>query len=109
MGQQKAKLLSLTLSGTYTVATNYFYSKFYGTLTGNTTLVIPGLDEGKVISFWLKQDGTGSRTLTLPAGPNGTNIVLGPSTAIASAAGKTSKVVIARIGGINHIEIIAQP
>ncbi|PID30170.1 hypothetical protein CR983_03140 [Candidatus Saccharibacteria bacterium] len=38
------------------------------TLTGNTTLSVTGAEAGKACAFtlYVKQDGTGSRTLSLP-------------------------------------------
>jgi hypothetical protein len=94
-------------SGAITVQTA-FGRKYYATLVGNITLTLNNMDEGNIISLWLTQDGTGSRTFTLTAAAGGANIIIGPSTAIASAAGKTSKVVIAKIRGVYMVEIIAQ-
>jgi hypothetical protein len=94
-------------SGAITVQTA-FGRKYWATLVGNTTLTLNNMNEGDVISLWITQDGTGSRTLTITQAAGGANIVIGPSTAIASAAGKVSKVVIAKVRGVYNIEIIAQ-
>ncbi len=110
MANQRVKRLlnsSGATSGAITVNT-VFGKKFYGTLTGNVTLTMYSMNEGDVVSFWLTQDGTGSRTLTINPASGGANIVIGPSTAIASAAGKVSKVVVAKINNVHNIEIIAQ-
>lgn len=85
-----------------------FSQKARTTLTGNVTLTLVGMDEGDIVSLWLTQDGTGTRTLTITAAAGGANVVLGPSTAIASTAGDSSKVVIVRVGGIYYVEIIAE-
>lgn len=94
-------------SGAISVNT-VFGKKFFGTLTGNVTLTLVSMNEGDIISLWITQDATGSRTLTINPAPAGANIVIGPATAIASAAGKVSKVIVAKINGIHNIEIIAQ-
>lgn len=94
-------------SGTITINAA-FGKKYYGTLVGNVTLNIVTMNEGDIVSLWITQDGTGSRTLTITPTAVAANIVIGPSTAIASAAGKVSKVVIAKIKGVYNIEIIAQ-
>ena len=85
-----------------------FGKKWFGTMTGNVTLSLISMNEGDIVSLWLTQDGTGSRTLTINPAGGGANIVIGPSTAIASAAGKVSKVVISKINNVHNIEIIAQ-
>ena len=94
-------------SGAITVQTA-FGRKYYATLVGNVTLTLNNMNEGDIISIWLTQDATGSRTFTLTPAAGGANIVIGPDTEIASAAGKVSKVVIAKIRGIYNLEIIAQ-
>ena len=94
-------------SGAITVSTA-FGRKYQAVLTGNVTLTLNNVGEGDVISLWLTQDGTGSRTFTLTPASGGANIIIGPATAIASAAGKTSKIVIAKIRGVYNVEIIAQ-
>lgn len=76
-------------------------------MTGNVTLTLNNVGEGDVISLWLTQDGAGSRTFTLTAAAGGANIVIGPDAAIATAAGKTSKVVISKIRNVYNLEIIA--
>lgn len=93
-------------SGAVTVQTA-LGRKYQAILVGNMTLTLNNMDEGDIISLWLTQDGTGSRTFTLTPTTVGANIVIGPNAAIASAAGKTSKVVIAKIRGIYNLEIIA--
>lgn len=95
------------MTGTLTLKT-YTSSKWYGTLTGNTTINLDGMDEGKVISLIVKQDATAGRTLTITAAAGGANIVVGPSTAISAVAAKSSKVTISRINSIYYVEIIAQ-
>ena len=95
------------MTGTITLST-YTSSKWYGTLTGNVTLNLQGMDEGKVISLYVTQDATAGRTLTIPAAGGGANQVVGPATAISAVAAKTSKVVIAKIGNIYRVEIYAQ-
>lgn len=110
MSKQRVKRLqnnSGVTSGAITVQTT-FGKKFFGTMTGNITLTMYSMDEGDVVSFWLTQDATGSRTLTINPAAGGPNIIIGPSTAIASAAGKVSKVVVAKINNVHNIEIIAQ-
>jgi|SRR6187402_2639825 len=98
----------LVLTGTVPISLYQGKTKYYGTLTGNTTLVLNGMDEGDVLFLWVTQDATAGRTLTIPAGPGGANQVIGPSTAISAVAAKTSMVTITRIGGIHRIQIIAQ-
>jgi len=95
-------------SGAITINTN-FGKKYYGTLTGNVTLTLFGMNSGDICSLWLTQDATAGRTLTITPASGGANKVLGPSTAISAVAAKTSKVVIALINGVYNIEIIAQP
>lgn len=93
-------------SGAVTVSTA-FGRKYQSILVGNMTLTLNNMDEGDIISLWLTQDGTGSRTFTLTPTTVGANVVIGPDAAIASVAGKTSKVVIAKIRGVYFLEIIA--
>lgn len=110
MANQRVKRLlnsSGATSGAISVNTA-FGKKFFGVLTGNVTLTLVTMNEGDVISLWVYQDATGSRTLTINPSSGGANIVIGPSTAIASAANKASKVVIAKINNVYNIEIIAQ-
>lgn len=93
-------------SGAVTVSTG-LGRKYQSILVGNMTLTLNNMNEGDVVSLWLTQDGTGSRTFTLTPTAVGANIIIGPDAAIASAAGKTSKVVISKIRGIYNLEIIA--
>lgn len=95
------------MTGTLTLDV-YFSKKYYGTLTGNTTINLNGMDEGAVISLYVIQDATAGRTLTITPAAGGANVVIGPSAAISAVAAKTSKLTITRIGGIYRIEIIAQ-
>lgn len=95
------------MTGTITLAT-YSSSKWYGTLTGNTTINLTGMDEGKVISLIVLQDATAGRTLTITALTGGANVVLGPSAAISAVAAKYSKLTISRVNNRLFIEIIAQ-
>lgn len=49
------------------------------TLTGNCTLTFPAASAGKTLKMVIRQDGTGNRTVTWPAGtlfPGGTDIVI---------------------------------
>jgi hypothetical protein len=49
------------------------------TLTGNVTLTLPTPTKGKFLRFVFRQDATGSRTVTWPAGtiwPGGTDLVV---------------------------------
>lgn len=74
------------------------------TLTGNTTLDITNPQAGQYYTIIVRQDGTGSRTLTLPAGSwyeNGIDIVL---TTTASAY----DVLIAKYDGTNYFWKVAK-
>ena len=95
------------MTGTITLST-YTSNKWYGTLTGNTTINFNGMDEGKVISLIVLQDATAGRTLTITPLTGGANIVVGPSTAISAVAAKSSKLTISRINNRLYVEIIAQ-
>jgi hypothetical protein len=86
----------------------HFSTKFYGTLTGNTTVTFTGMDEGKVVTLRVIQDATAGRTLAITAAAAGANIVVGPSTAISAVAAKTSLLTIMKLGGIYIVQIIAQ-
>lgn len=46
---------------------------FRVTLAGNRTLALSNATDGQVIDIEVTQDGTGSRTLTLPSGTTGVN------------------------------------
>ena len=64
-GQAVAPFRSNTASGTFTPDAAGF-NTFLLTLTGNLTIANPsGLRDGQVLNFVLRQDATGSRTLTL--------------------------------------------
>ena len=53
---------------TWTVSSSYPKQLARVTLGGNRTLAFSGLSAGMTGFLWVKQDATGSRTLTLPAG-----------------------------------------
>ncbi len=68
-GGQETLVTNSTVTGSYTVnlANGNVFSL---TLTGNTTLAFSGAVAGKACSFslYIKQDATGSRTITWPSG-----------------------------------------
>ena len=101
MAEPRLRILAGT--GAVTFDTR-FGSKAATTLTGNVTLTLNGMYNGKVVTIWAKQDATGGRTFTITAGPGGANVVIGPSTGINVTASATTKIVIANINGVYNMQ-----
>lgn len=59
--------VSVTYATTTTIDATLSNVFYVSTLTGNTTLAITGGADGQTINIRFVQDGTGSRTVTLPA------------------------------------------
>lgn len=102
MAEQRLRILTPT-TGAVTFDTR-FASKAAITLTGNVTLTLAGMTtDGKVISIWVKQDATGSRTFTISPITGTSNIVIGPGTGVIATANATTKVEIARVNGVYNV------
>lgn len=59
---------TVTYSSTVAINASQSNAFYVGALTGNTTLDISSPADGQTINVRFVQDGTGSRTVTLPAG-----------------------------------------
>ena len=74
----REKVVSANSTTAYTID-NSVGTIFLLTLTANTTLTFPTVTEGQSFTLYIKQDATGSRTITWPstvAWPNGTAPVI---------------------------------
>lgn len=74
----REKVVSANSTTTYTID-NSIGTIFLLTLTANTTLTFPTVTEGQSFTLYVKQDATGSRTITWPstvAWPSGTAPVI---------------------------------
>lgn len=83
--QQRAYTTKASIAYASSITVDATLSNFFviGTLTGNITVAMSNPVEGQVLTLRFRQDATGSRTVTLPAGSS-------VSGSLNSAANKTS-------------------
>lgn len=70
------------------------------TITGNVTLTLQGLDNGRTVRLIVTQDAVGSRTLTITPATGTTNRVVSYINAISSAANTYTAIEISNILGV---------
>lgn len=96
-----AEVSTVAASGAALTLAGYDAAQWHHvTLTANCTLTLPAAAAGKELVLVLKQDGTGSRTVTWPAAvkwPSAT------APTLSTAAGRSDVVVLRCVDGTNWL------